>query len=438
MADNGIPVPVQPNGNAFLQGNYAPAGECDEVNLKVVSGAIPEGLRGTLYRVGPNPRWTPRNIPLYHWFDGDGLVHRIHIGSEEATYKAKFAQTTKYQIEQKFQQAEFGGLRDFAAESRISGLLALGYSMLDLIDIKLRIVLGITLTDKQIHKAFEGTYGSNTNLLHFNDRLFTLEETGLPIEIDPVSLDTIGPCDFDGAIDGPHFTAHPFEDPETGELFTYGYDVVAPYLRYYVLNADGSLRMRRNIDLMFATMMHTMTVTKTKAVVLQFPATFLAENLNTTTPVRWEPEYGARIGVFDRYDVHGPVTWYEIPLCYAFHVMNAYDTDDDKIIMDVARYFRIPLLDLGGDNPSPPLQANPDARFCQAGHGRDDRVRVGHRPGGVPHLRSPRAHEREHQGLGRHTPHVGRHHGPVQRLLNVGPGEGQGPVPLLRPHHVDK
>ena len=40
---------------------------------------------------------------------------------------------------------------------------------------------------------------SNTAPLAFAGKLFTLKEDGLPYEIDPKTLDTIGPWDFNGA-----------------------------------------------------------------------------------------------------------------------------------------------------------------------------------------------------------------------------------------------
>ena len=54
----------------FLSGNFAPIRfEADAPDLEI-EGDFPESLRGTLYRNGPNPQFSPRD--RYHIFSGDG------------------------------------------------------------------------------------------------------------------------------------------------------------------------------------------------------------------------------------------------------------------------------------------------------------------------------------------------------------------------------
>ena len=65
------PFPNDP----LLQGNFAPImAECDAPDL-VAEGEIPQALRGTLYRNGPNPMFPPLGRD-HHWFLGEGrFVH---------------------------------------------------------------------------------------------------------------------------------------------------------------------------------------------------------------------------------------------------------------------------------------------------------------------------------------------------------------------------
>lgn len=50
-------------------------------------------------------------------------------------------------------------------------------------------------------------------------RLFATKEGGLPHEIDPVALSTVGlGHDFEGGYRSPTFTAHPKTDPVSGDL----------------------------------------------------------------------------------------------------------------------------------------------------------------------------------------------------------------------------
>jgi len=50
-----------------------PAREFGPSKLSVLSGNLPPGLRGTLYRNGP-ARLERGGIRVGHWFDGDGAV----------------------------------------------------------------------------------------------------------------------------------------------------------------------------------------------------------------------------------------------------------------------------------------------------------------------------------------------------------------------------
>ena len=61
--------------NPYLEGPYAATH--DEVTLhglEVLAGEIPDDLNGVYVRNGPNPQQHP--MGRYHWFDGDGMVHR--------------------------------------------------------------------------------------------------------------------------------------------------------------------------------------------------------------------------------------------------------------------------------------------------------------------------------------------------------------------------
>ena len=57
--------------NPYLAGNFAPVRSEDDFDLKV-TGEIPAGLRGALFRIGPKPAVRAPAIPSnHHWFGGD-------------------------------------------------------------------------------------------------------------------------------------------------------------------------------------------------------------------------------------------------------------------------------------------------------------------------------------------------------------------------------
>ena len=57
-------------------------------NLQVI-GKIPDDLEGNFLRIGPNPYFVP-DEQRYHLFDGDGMIHGVHISKGGATYRNRF------------------------------------------------------------------------------------------------------------------------------------------------------------------------------------------------------------------------------------------------------------------------------------------------------------------------------------------------------------
>jgi carotenoid cleavage dioxygenase len=194
----------------------------------------------------------------------------------------------------------------------------------------------------------------NTNVIWHAQRLLALLEISKPTELDPRTLATIGPRDFDGRYAG-GMTAHPKIDPETGELLAFGYSAVAPYLRYHVIDREGRVTRSEAIDVPVGAMMHDFVVTRDHVVFPWFPMTFREENLRTNAVWRWEPELGTRVGVMPRNGTNRDVVWFEIDNCYVYHFMNAH-SDGDRVVVEAVRYPRVALFNTaqaGEEEPGP-------------------------------------------------------------------------------------
>ena len=150
--------------------------ECDAPHLKV-TGELPRGLNGTLYRNGPNPQF---EAPGAHWFVGDGMLHAFHLENGRASYRNRWVRTPKWQAEHDAGRALFAGF-------------------------------GRKLPDAPPNITQDGGV-ANTNIIFHGGRLLALEEGHMPTEIEPGTLDRLGYCDYKGAMAGP-FTAHPKVDP---------------------------------------------------------------------------------------------------------------------------------------------------------------------------------------------------------------------------------
>lgn len=338
--------------NPYLEGNFAPIRrERTAAPLELASGAVPPGLSGTLYRIGPAPRFAPRSSAGYHWFDGDGMIDAFRFQAGQVEHFRRWVGTDKLRLEQEAGRALFGGIRDFGRSTALSGYRALGLSNLELLALGLRVALGRTPTRGQMQRLQRAHDRGNTHIVAMAGRLVALEESAAGWDIDPATLETRGRFTFNGVIDGRSMIAHPKLEPESGSVYTLGYSPLPPYLTYYAFDARGGLRFERHIDVAYPSMMHDFGVTATRAVFFHLPATFRLENLVSGRPIRWEPGAGASLGIVDRDDPAAPVRWIEIPPCYVFHAMNAYD-DGDALVLDVALYPRVPLFDTGGNDAS--------------------------------------------------------------------------------------
>jgi carotenoid cleavage dioxygenase len=277
---------------AWLDGHLAPVpDETDAYNLRV-TGTLPPGLTGRYFRNGPNPK---PGEPSGHWFTGHGMLHGVRLRDGRAEwYRNRWVQTEAFTEGKPF-------VRD-------------DYSF-----------------DRRAVRA-------NTHVVPHAGKIWALVENGFPYEVTP-ELGTAGPCDFGGRLTTAR-TAHPKEDPVTGDLLFFGYGVFPPYLTYHRLSADGTLVESREVEVPGPTMMHDFAITEHHVVWLDLPVVFdldMALAGTSGLPYRWDDGYGARLGVMPR-DGSGGVRWFDVDPCYVFHVGNAHEDAAGRIVLDGARY----------------------------------------------------------------------------------------------------
>jgi carotenoid cleavage dioxygenase len=278
-----------------LEGNNAPVSDEVDVDAAAVRvvGALPEDLRGTFYRNGPNPRsgWSP------HLFAGDGMVHAVTVGDAGIGYRNRYVRTPLW-------------------------------------------------ADPSTPRTHPRVTTANTHVVEHAGRLLALEEGGWPYELDG-ALDTIGPFRFDGRLRGA-MTAHPKRCPRTGELLFFGYALRPPFLTYHRATADGALAGSVDIDLPRSSMLHDFAITETRAVFLASCFTFdLASLAETGSPWRWDPSVPARVGVIERDAASDTTRWFDIEPCHLSHAANAHD-DGDAVVLTGTR-----VVGVDGDQALP-------------------------------------------------------------------------------------
>ncbi|GAB1824614.1 carotenoid oxygenase family protein [Herbidospora sp. RD11066] len=274
----------------YLEGHLAPVPDEIEAFDLPVTGTLPPELTGRYFRNGPNP--LPGQDPG-HWFTGAGMIHGIRLRNGRAEwYRNRWVKTSRFTDDARYIDDQ--GTIDRAAVQ------------------------------------------ANTNVIRHADKILALVESGFPHEMSP-DLDTIGPVDFGGRLTTA-MTAHPKEDPVTGELFFFGYGFFAPFLTYHRMSKDGVLVESREIPVPGPTMMHDFAITENYVVWLDLPVVFDLDLAfkGQGMPYRWDDGYGARIGYMRKSG--GPVTWVDVDPCYVFHVGNAREDSAGNIVIDAVRY----------------------------------------------------------------------------------------------------
>ena len=87
--------------NPYLNGAHEPLrSELDNPQIKII-GDIPKDFSGIYLRNGPNQRFEP--LGMYHWFDGDGMIHAAEFREGQVFYRNRWIRTKglEYEIKKK-------------------------------------------------------------------------------------------------------------------------------------------------------------------------------------------------------------------------------------------------------------------------------------------------------------------------------------------------
>ena len=340
--------------NRYLQDNFAPVREELTVTDLEVTGRLPKHLDGRYLRIGPNP--IDDRPEGHHWFLGDGMVHGVRIADGQAKwYRNRYVRS------------------DRVAEALGEKSRAPGWDNAD--------------------------FAANTHVIqHAGSTLALVEAGSSPYELTE-ELDTIGPTDFDGTLRTgllpAGYSAHPHEDPDTGELHTVSYNWIrGNRVDYTVRGTDGRIRKTVPIEVGGSPMMHDFALTENYIVVYDLPVVFnklmatrdmpralrlpvrlmmsaiigrnplpdpviariargsRASGSMETLPYSWDQDYPARLGLMPREGGSADVRWFDIDPCFVFHTLNAYE-DGDTVVVDVVRHDRMFATVLNGPDEGP-------------------------------------------------------------------------------------
>ncbi|HXE21294.1 MAG TPA: carotenoid oxygenase family protein [Rhodoferax sp.] len=292
--------------------NMAPIDFETEVVSLPLQGRLPDGLRGTLVRNGPNPRVPD---PKEHWFVGDGMLHAFTIADGQVHYRNRWVRTERWQAADAAARNPAARLHNEPPESA---------------------------------PPAQNNGAANTNVIRHAGRVLALEEAHLPIAMDLATLATLGSTDFGGGLHD-RFTAHPKTDPDTGELLFFGYgwpESLSSGMNFGTISKDGRVTRFERFEAPYPSMVHDFAVSAGHVLFPVMPLTASRARAEAgRPPFAWEPQYGTRVGIMPRHGSVADLAWWSGPACYVFHVMNAWDFDG-SVFADVMRYDMPPLFPL--------------------------------------------------------------------------------------------
>lgn len=280
--------------------------EGDILDLEV-EGEVPTTLNGTFHRVHPDAQFPPK-FDNDQFFNGDGMVSLFRFRGGTIDFKQRYVQTDKWKLERAAGRALFGAYRNPLTD------------------------------DDSVKGRIRGT--ANTNVMVHAGQLYAMKEDSPCFLMDPLTLESRGYTDFDGALDSQTFCAHPKIDPKTGNFCGFGYATKGLLTRdmvYFEIDPQGKVVEQVEFQNQYYAMMHDFGVTEDYVVFHTVPIVSSWERLQAGLPhFGFDTTLPVWLGVLPR---HGgtarDMRWFKAPsTVFASHVMNAFN-EGTRIHFDI-------------------------------------------------------------------------------------------------------
>ena len=294
-----------------------------------IEGEIPKDLTGTLYRNGPG-LLDVHGTPLSHPFDGDGMISAFSFDNGRCFFRNSFVKTQEFLAEQKAGEMLFRGV--FGSQ-KPGGWLA------NLFDINIKNI-------------------ANTNVIYWGDKLLALWEAAQPYRLNPDNLETIGLDNLDGILsEGDSFSAHPRIDPHSqfnhGKPSLVNFSVkpgLSSKITVYELDEQGKLLAEYSHITPGFCFIHDFIITPNYCIFFQNPVSynpfpFLFGLKGAGECVNFQKNQPTKIILIPRQAPHKDVITLETDAGFIFHHGNAFEVNNQEIIVDSICYEKLSQID---------------------------------------------------------------------------------------------
>jgi len=278
----------------------------------VIQGELPSWLYGSLLRTAP-ARFEVGSRELRHWFDGFAMLHAFELGDGAVRYSNRFLTSRSY------------------SEAMEKGRLTRGEFMSD----PCRSLFGRIMAI--FHRKV--TDNANVNISVLANELVALTETPMPVRFDPHTLQTLGHVNPDPGVSGQISTAHPHYDGRCGYSFAIHMGRRSFY-RFFS-DSNGHQRLLASVPVTHPSYLHSVGMSDRYLVLVEFPLRVNPLRLALSsrpfiTNYRWQPELRTRFTVIDK-STGAVMARASAPPCFAFHHVNAYESDG-AVLVDLLAY----------------------------------------------------------------------------------------------------
>lgn len=320
-----------PQGPEYIGLNAPIGAEYDLTDLKI-EGVVPPEVEGSFFRAVPDPAFPPFMEDGGAILSGDGMISAIRFAGGKASTSMRYVQTARHQAEVAAGEALFGKYRN-------------------------------PFTDKPAAAGVDRTVANTTPIWHAG-RLLLAKEDGRPYRVNPHTLETIGSHDFGGKLKSQTSTAHARIDPETGELFMFGYEadgVASTKIAYFIIDRDGNLTREQWFDAPYCAMMHDFVITENHVLFPIYPTTCDLDRLKAGGD-HWvhHMDLDSWVGVMPRYGDVSEMRWFKGPKgVFCYHMMNAHEDAAGLILFDqcLANVNAFPFIQRASGLNIPPWEA---------------------------------------------------------------------------------
>ncbi len=300
----------------YFAPNFQTQQQTGTVENLTVQGKIPEWLNGTLLRNGPG-QFEVAHAVYPHWFDGLCMMHRYTFSGGKVSFANAFLQSNAYKDDNANGRINYGG-----------------------------VATPPPPLWKRIYQLFNPKFTDNCNIQFDNQSQEFLALTELPSSfvIEPFTLTTLEPFQYDDTIDVTMETAHPHYASD-GSIINYmiKFNLKSTYDIYHV---TGRTRTKlAAIPTWSPAYMHSFGYTGRYVILTQNPMKLPPITGTLSVALQCNPFifnfqwYGNDPTLFTVVDLQTGeiVTQAESDPMYTFHHINSY-VDGNEIVHDLAAY----------------------------------------------------------------------------------------------------